>query len=107
MHKLAEPAGKALLDYLRNRRGTTAIGTYLPRARPSFPIAAPVTWRELARGIRPDAFTMNKPPSFTAAGALAMVPTDRIAFEQFLSRISDLDQQTDQCLHPGKPDLWP
>jgi len=28
------------LDYLRNGRGTTAIGTYSPRARDGFPIAA-------------------------------------------------------------------
>jgi len=33
-------------DYLLNGRGT-AIGTYSPRARPGFPIAAPVTWKRL------------------------------------------------------------
>lgn len=37
-------------------RGTTAIGTYSPRARPGFPIAAPVTWKQLERSIKPDAF---------------------------------------------------
>jgi bifunctional non-homologous end joining protein LigD len=43
---LGKRAGRLFVDYLRNGRGTTAIGTYSPRARPGFPIAAPVTWRE-------------------------------------------------------------
>ena len=38
---------KLFIDYLRNGRGTTAIGAYSPRARPGFPVAAPVTWRDL------------------------------------------------------------
>jgi bifunctional non-homologous end joining protein LigD len=50
------------IDYLRNRRGTTAIGAYSPRAREGFPVAAPVTWAQVERGIRPDAFTIARPP---------------------------------------------
>jgi bifunctional non-homologous end joining protein LigD len=38
---------RIFLDYLRNGRGTTAIGTYSPRARAGFPIAAPITWSRL------------------------------------------------------------
>lgn len=57
----ADRAGRLFLDYLRNGRGTTAVGTYSPRARPGFPIAAPVTWRQLERGTRPDAFTLAHP----------------------------------------------
>lgn len=49
------------LDYLRNGRGTTAIGTYSPRARAHFPIAAPVTWARVEAGILPDAFTIQHP----------------------------------------------
>ena len=44
---LARRPGKLFVDYLRNGRGTTAVGTYSPRARPGFPIAAPVTWRQI------------------------------------------------------------
>jgi bifunctional non-homologous end joining protein LigD len=44
---VVDRAGKLFIDYLRNGRGTTAIGAYSPRARPGFPIAAPVTWREI------------------------------------------------------------
>jgi bifunctional non-homologous end joining protein LigD len=59
----AKRQGRLYVDWQRNGRGTTAIGAYSPRALPGFPIVAPVSWRELERGIRPDAFTMQKPPS--------------------------------------------
>jgi bifunctional non-homologous end joining protein LigD len=54
-------SGRIFIDYLRNGRGTTAVGAYSPRVRPGFPIAAPVTWAQLMRGMRPDAFTMASP----------------------------------------------
>jgi bifunctional non-homologous end joining protein LigD len=54
--------GKLFIDYLRNGRGTTAIGAYSPRARPGFPVAAPVTWRDVEHGVRPDTFSMANPP---------------------------------------------
>ena len=57
----ADRDGRIFLDYLRNGRGTTAIGTYSPRVRDGFPIAAPVTWAKVKRGIAPDAFTMSCP----------------------------------------------
>jgi bifunctional non-homologous end joining protein LigD len=54
------------IDYLRNGRGTTAVGAYSPRAREGFPLAAPVTWAQVERGIRPDAFTIARlPPAAT------------------------------------------
>src|SRR3954469_7405712 len=37
--------GRLFIDCLRNGRGYTAVGAYSPRARPRFPFAAPVTWR--------------------------------------------------------------
>jgi bifunctional non-homologous end joining protein LigD len=53
--------GRIFLDYLRNGRGTTAVGTYSPRVRAGFPIAAPVTWAMVEAGVPPDAFTMENP----------------------------------------------
>jgi bifunctional non-homologous end joining protein LigD len=50
---------RIFLDYLRNGRGNTAVGAWSPRARPGFPIAAPVTWKQIEQGILPDAFTME------------------------------------------------
>jgi bifunctional non-homologous end joining protein LigD len=61
--------GRIFLDYLRNGRGTTAIGTYSPRVREGFPIAAPVAWSRIEAGVRPDAFTMKRP--FRARGEAA------------------------------------
>jgi bifunctional non-homologous end joining protein LigD len=58
----ARRTGRIYIDYLRNGRGTTAIGTYSPRVRDGFPVAAPVTWREVENGIAPDAFTMKRRP---------------------------------------------
>lgn len=39
--------GKIFVDYLRNGRGSTAIGVYSPRARVGLPVARPVAWDEL------------------------------------------------------------
>ncbi len=55
----ADRAGRIFIDYLRNGRGQTAIGAYSPRARQGFPVAAPITWRDVEKGIKPDAFTLN------------------------------------------------
>jgi bifunctional non-homologous end joining protein LigD len=51
---MAKRPGRLFIDYLRNGPGTTAIGTYSPRARPGFPIAAPTSWREVENGVEPD-----------------------------------------------------
>jgi bifunctional non-homologous end joining protein LigD len=50
--------GRIFPDYLRNGRGNTAVGALSPRTRPGFPVAYPVTWPQVQRGVRPDAFTM-------------------------------------------------
>jgi bifunctional non-homologous end joining protein LigD len=55
--------GRIYLDYLRNGRGNTAVGAYSPRARPGFPVAAPVSWRDIERQLPPDSFTLAKPPA--------------------------------------------
>ena len=52
---------RIFLDYLRNGRGTTAVGTYSPRARDGFPISAPVSWSLIESGMRPDAYNMENP----------------------------------------------
>lgn len=50
------------IDYLRNGRGNTAIGAYSPRARRGFPIAAPITWRDVERAIAADAYSFDRIP---------------------------------------------
>ncbi|MER9937373.1 DNA ligase D [Mesorhizobium sp. M0088] len=53
--------GRIFIDYLRNGRGSTAVGAFSPRARRGFPIAHPVTWSQVEAAIRPDAFTIDRP----------------------------------------------
>lgn len=55
--------GRLFIDYLRNGRGTTAVGAFSPRAKPGHPISAPTTWEAIATGIRPDRFNLHDPPS--------------------------------------------
>jgi bifunctional non-homologous end joining protein LigD len=59
----AKRQGRLFLNWLSNSRGLTAIGAYSPRALPGFPVVSPVSWRDLERGTRPDAFTLRKPPA--------------------------------------------
>ena len=51
-------AGRLVVD----GRGMTAVGAYSPRARPGFPITAPLSWLELERAVAPDAYTIFRPP---------------------------------------------
>lgn len=53
---------KIFVDYLRNGRGATAIAPYSTRAREGAPVAAPVSWDELERGVDPKAFTVRSMP---------------------------------------------
>jgi bifunctional non-homologous end joining protein LigD len=50
--------GRIFLDFLRNHRTATAVLPYSARARAGMPVAAPVTWDELERIERSDAFTI-------------------------------------------------
>jgi bifunctional non-homologous end joining protein LigD len=43
----AKRKGRIFIDHFRNRRGSTAIAPFSPRAREGAPIAAPVSWKEL------------------------------------------------------------
>ena len=61
--ELATRRGKIFIDYLRNGRGQTAIGTFSPRARVNFPIAAPFSWTEVQRDLPSDDYTMQRLPS--------------------------------------------
>jgi bifunctional non-homologous end joining protein LigD len=51
--------GKIFLDYLRNARGATAIAPYSTRARETATVAAPLTWDELAEGVKPNDFNVR------------------------------------------------
>jgi bifunctional non-homologous end joining protein LigD len=55
----SQRSGHIFIDYLRNGRGTTAVGAYSARARAGFPVSMPVTWKDVEAGVRPDAFTLG------------------------------------------------
>lgn len=54
----ARRTGRIFVDHFRNRRGTTAIAPFSPRARPGTPVAVPVDWDELAAIDRADLFRL-------------------------------------------------
>lgn len=54
--------GRVFLDVLRNAYGATVVAPYAVRARPGAPVAAPVEWWEVERGVSPRAWTMKSVP---------------------------------------------
>jgi DNA primase len=61
MAKHSASDGRLFIHTEGNYRTRTSIGPYSPRARPGFPIAAPVSWRRIERGVRADAFAITHP----------------------------------------------
>ena len=57
------PRGRVLVDYNQNRWGSTLASIYSPRPRPEASVSTPVTWKEIARGIRIEEFTMLNVPA--------------------------------------------
>jgi len=52
----AQRKGRIFVDYLRNQRGATAVTPYSARARPTAPVAAPITWKEMGMIASPSRF---------------------------------------------------
>jgi bifunctional non-homologous end joining protein LigD len=51
--------GRMFVDYLRNERGSTAIGPFSTRARKGCPVAVPVSWKEVETLERGNGFTLE------------------------------------------------
>jgi bifunctional non-homologous end joining protein LigD len=54
----AKRKGRIFIDHFRNRRGSTAIAPFSPRAREGAPVAVPVSWKELESVKQANAFTL-------------------------------------------------
>jgi bifunctional non-homologous end joining protein LigD len=57
------PRGRVLVDYNQNRWGSTLASVYSPRPRPEATVSTPVTWTEVARGVRIEDFTVKNVPA--------------------------------------------
>jgi bifunctional non-homologous end joining protein LigD len=60
------PKGRVLVDYNQNRWGSTLASVYSVRPRPEATVSAPVTWKEVERGIRIEDFTVGNVPARVA-----------------------------------------
>lgn len=67
-YRLAQrPAGRVLVDYRQNAWGQTLASVYSLRARREAPVSAPVSWREVERGISIADFSIDSMPERIAA----------------------------------------
>lgn len=57
----ARRKGRIFIDWMRNRRGSTAILPWSVRARDSAGIATPLSWEDLAKTKRADMFSLTDP----------------------------------------------
>ena len=60
------PRGRVLVDYNQNRWGSTLASIYSVRPRPEATVSTPVTWKEVACGIRIEDFTVKNVPARVA-----------------------------------------
>ncbi|MFK0686596.1 DNA ligase D [Mesorhizobium sp. IMUNJ 23033] len=51
--------GKIFVDYLRNGRGSTTVAPYSSRAKKGATVSMPVTWKEIEKGLAPNAFAIG------------------------------------------------
>ncbi len=60
------PRGRVLVDYNQNRWGSTLASVYSVRPRPEASVSTPVTWTEVAKGVRLEDFTVKNVPARVA-----------------------------------------
>jgi len=83
------PKGRVLVDYNQNALGRTLASVYSVRPKPRATVSAPVTWREVERGIRIEDFRIdNMPQRIRQIGDLwgpLLIRSNRVRLER-LSR---------------------
>ncbi len=85
------PRGRVLVDYNQNAWGRTLASVYSVRPRPRAPVSTPVTWKEIAQGIRIDDFRIdNVRQRVKKLGDLwkpLLAPRGRCRLERFLTNV--------------------
>jgi bifunctional non-homologous end joining protein LigD len=61
--KAKRPPGRVLVDYNQNAWGRTLASVYSVRPTPSASVSAPVTWREIEKGVTIDDFRIDNVPA--------------------------------------------
>src|SRR5207244_3054437 len=57
------PRGRVLVDYNQNAWGRTLASIYSVRPRPEATVSTPITWKEVDKGVRIEAFTVENVPA--------------------------------------------
>jgi len=82
------PAGRVLVDYNQNAWGRTLASVYSVRPTPRAGVSAPVTWKEVEKGIALEDFRMDNMPARIAKLGDLWAPleakTKRVNLEKFL-----------------------
>jgi bifunctional non-homologous end joining protein LigD len=82
------PSGHVLVDYNQNAWNRTLASVYSVRPKPAATVSAPVTWKEVERGVRIEDFTMQTVPRrLKKLGDLwkpVLAPRGRVRLEKFL-----------------------
>jgi bifunctional non-homologous end joining protein LigD len=60
------PRGRVLVDYNQKRWGSTLASIYSVRPRPEATVSTPISWKEVARGVRLEDFTIKNVPARVA-----------------------------------------
>jgi bifunctional non-homologous end joining protein LigD len=87
-YKVAKrPKGRVLVDYNQNAWGRTLASIYSVRPKPRATVSAPVTWKELEKGVTIEDFRMdNVPARLRKVGDLwepVLAKTGRVKLEKF------------------------
>jgi len=84
--------GRVYFDYLQNGKGKTIAAPYVLRAFPKAPVATPLAWKEVRKGLHPTDFTIrNVPERFAGTGDLFEgVLTRRQRIEGALEKLQSL-----------------
>lgn len=95
------PAGRVLVDYNQNAWGRTLASVYSVRPREKATVSAPVTWKEVERGVRVEDFTLaNMPDRVKKVGDLfaPVLPTSkpRVRLAKFLRRKPEIRMTDDE-----------